>query len=156
MHRVELSSTSRAELDEYGGNRHAAMNALDEENERPPEQPLPPHYYVRGFFILGVLIMLVMLPFLRAEIPIPVYASLFIIIIVGIAAGLTSPRWRWIAVSDTLIAVIGVVVFEYYAVLSYPERAERGLFFWTNHILAITFLVALYYAAKTLRGMRRA
>ncbi len=114
------------------------------------------HYYgdnVRKFFIVGAVIMLVTLPILRDLISIPLMVSLLTILIISIAAGLTNPRYLWVAFLNTVIAGGALLIFEYYAVDAYARYSLQNLLFLTNQILAINFLAALYYSVKTIRGM---
>jgi hypothetical protein len=114
------------------------------------------HYYgnlVRRFFLLGAIIMLVTLPFLNALLPVSLFYSLFAIVVLSLVAGLTSPRKMWAIGLDEVIAVFAVMVFEYYAVSYYLEYSASSPLFIVNQLLALNFLVALYYNTKTLRGM---
>lgn len=113
------------------------------------------HYYgdkVRQLFIAGAIIMAVFLPFFGHEIPSVASVSIVAILVLGVAAGLTSPKRRLTSLLDVLISLGAVVVFERVALEVY-NLAGLNLFFVINQALAIIFLVALYYATKTMRGM---
>lgn len=119
------------------------------------QRPIP-HYYgdiVRAFFIFGAALMLVSLPFFRLEIPTSVPASLAVIAVLGLAAGLTNPRQKWVAALDAVISLAAVLFFGYFAAAAYTAYSPRSVFFWINQVLALNFLLALYYAAKTVRTM---
>jgi|SRR3989344_6923238 len=119
----------------------------------------PPHYYgdiVRKLFVLGGVVMLVTEPFFTDFLPVSVFVSLVIIVFLGIFAGLTSPRHRWVQIVNMLIAAVAVFVFEYYAIDIYLRMGLYGIktggFFWVNQALAVIFFAALYFGSKTLRG----
>ncbi len=115
-----------------------------------------PHYYgdvVRGLFVLGAILMLLTLPIFSAATPFPAPVSLAIIAVLGLAAGFTSPEHKWTASLNLAIALSGVLGFGYHAVRSYALRTPADLFFWINQVLALVFLIALYYSAKTARGL---
>ena len=95
--------------------------------------------------------MIVTLPFFVEEIKQPLIISLVAILLVGMAAGLTSPRHPWTATMNVFVSAGGVLVFENYAVDWYSRYGSVGNFFWANQLLAVIFLLALYYSLKTLR-----
>ena len=114
------------------------------------------HYYgdlVRKFLLAGAIIMLVTLPILREYISVPLTLSLLAILVIGIAAGLTSPKQLWAVLFNIIIAGGAVLVFEYFAVDAYARYGLQSLLFITDQVLALNFLVALYYGVKTARGM---
>lgn len=112
------------------------------------------HYYgnlVRRLFLTGAIIMLLSLPFLNSLLPVPLFYSLLAIIILSLVAGFTSPRKTWAIIVDEIIATVAVLVFEYYAVGYYLQYTALSGLFIVNQLLALNFLVALYYNTKTLR-----
>ena len=119
--------------------------------------PVPLNHYhgniVRKLFFAAAVIMLVGLPFFNARLPVHTIVSLAAIIVIGLFAGLTNPVKRWPVFIDTLISIIGTLVFEYYAVAYYQSYGIGDPLFWGNQILAIIFVVALYFSTKTLRAM---
>lgn len=120
------------------------------------EKLLTRHYYgdaVRFLFMLAAIIMLVTLPFLSNKLPVPVYVSILVILLIGILAGITNPLQKWISVLNVAISVGASSTFEYYAVKSFINYQATTLYFITNQILAFVFLFALYYGIKTLRAM---
>lgn len=113
------------------------------------------HYYgdeVRQFFLAGAFIMVAALPFVHALIDQPVVFSILAILILVVAAGLTNPKQLSTAILNALIAIAAVIVLELYAISAYGASGIVGLFFWLNQMLAIDFLIALYFAIKTIRG----
>ncbi len=89
------------------------MKPTGENNVVSGLKPMP-HYYgdgVRKLFIAGAVVMLVTLPSLQSLISLPVMVSLFVILIIGIAAGLTNPRHVWAAFLNAIIAGGGACCF---------------------------------------------
>ncbi len=118
---------------------------------------IPPHYYgdaVRRLFLAGAVLMAATLPFFSGDIYEPLPLSLSIIIILIIAAGFTSPRYFLSAAVNVIISAGAVLIFEWYAVQSYIRFGGADNFFWTNQILSLIFLIALYYGVKTVREFR--
>ena len=120
------------------------------------EKKLTRHYYgdlVRILFMTAAIVMAITLPFLTADLPFPFLLSIFAILIIGILAGITNPLQKWTSITDTIISVICIITFEYFAVNAYLEKSFANLFFLTNLTLAVIFIFALYYSTKTLRAM---
>lgn len=118
-------------------------------------KPKIEHYYgdiVRLLFLLTGVLMLFLLPFFVYEIPVSIYTALLIVLILSIIAGLTNPKQMYFAFFDALIAAVGTGIMGYFAVQSYIMYSALNLYFWTNEILAVIFLIALYYSVKTVRG----
>lgn len=112
-----------------------------------------PHYYgdlVRKFFFAGGLTMVITLAFYKHVLPVPSFFSIIAILVVGIAAGITNPRQKWISVLNTGISLVAFIVFEFHAVEGF-DRLDDPLFLITQG-LAIIFFLALYFSVKTLRG----
>ena len=131
------------------------MNDIEETAEFVQvKKGTPLHYYgdiVRKLFLISATIMIVTLPFLSDRILVPSFISIFTIMIVTAIAGFINPEGRSILILDFIIAIGGVIVFETIAVNSYTRVSPFELFFVVNQVLAILFLSALYYSAKTLR-----
>lgn len=114
------------------------------------------HYHggiVRKLFLAGVLFMFVALPLFFDLIPYPIHTTIIAVIVLIVAAGLTNPQKILSVVFDVLIALIALVTFEYYSIYTARTIPEQELFFFTNLVLVIIFLFALYFGVKTLRGM---
>ena len=103
--------------------------------------------------MLAALLMIGTLPFFNHELPISTPASLVIIAILGLSAGFTDPRQWWMAVLNAIIAIVGTVAYGYFGVTAYETYSEKSWLFWVNEALALIFVTALYYSAKTVRGM---
>jgi hypothetical protein len=117
-----------------------------------------PHYFghtIRRFFFFIAFVMLATLPFFKNEMAIPVAVSVFAIIAVTFAAGYTNPHARWILVFDVVVATLGLLVFGFHSILGYSEYGMQGIrevLFYTNQVLALSFLAAFYFSVKSLRG----
>lgn len=117
-------------------------------------QPKPVHYYgdtVRLLFLVASAIMLVGLPAFMGYTHLPTMVSVFAMLVLGCAAGLTSPNQLWSAVLNVIISIFGFMVFEGFAVIAYTS-AESFPFLAANLILGFIFIAAVYYSVKTLRG----
>jgi len=106
---------------------------------------------VRQLFFVAAAIMLIGLPFVGPLVTLPVFISIFAILVLDFLAGLTNPRQMWVNWVNILVASIALVVFEYAAVKSFND--SRAFFFVVNQFLATLFLLAIYLSTKTLRGM---
>lgn len=119
----------------------------------------PEHYYgdtVRFLFLIAAVIMLISLPSFSSIINIPIVLSVGIILVLGLVAGLTNPRQKWEAIINVGVASVGFLISETQAVLVYQQNITTTLaqrFFITNLGLGLIFLIALYFAVKTLRGL---
>lgn len=119
-----------------------------------------PHYYgdsVRIIFIGGATVMLMSLAFIQKMLGVPLVLSLFAILILVLAAGLTSPYRPISAILNVVVSVIGLFIFEYYAVLGWQqaqvlESSSYLFLFVVNQILTVSFLYSLYLSLKTFRG----
>ena len=119
------------------------------------EKLLTKHYYgdvVRFLFLAAAVIMLVTLPFLNPNLPVPLIFSILIILSIGLVAGVTNPLQKSTSFITTGISAIALIVFEYYAVTTYINTSYTNILFIVNQILALIFLFALYYSTKTLRA----
>ena len=117
-----------------------------------------PHYFghtIRRFFFFGAFVMLATLPFFKNELAIPVGFSIFAIIAVTFAAGYTSPHSRWILIFDVIVAAFGLLVFGFHSITGYSTNGMQGVrevLFYTNQVLALSFLAAFYFSVKSVRG----
>jgi len=117
-----------------------------------------PHYFghtIRRFFFFISFVMLMTLPFFKNEMAVPIALSVFAIISVTFAAGYTNPYSRWILVFDVFIAGFGLLIFGSQAIHGYSTYGMQGIrevLFYTNQVLALSFLAAFYFSVKSLRG----
>lgn len=112
------------------------------------------HYYgdiVRLLFLVASGVMLVGLPAFAGYLPNPTIMSVFAIVVLGCAAGLTNPNQPWSSVVNAIISVIGFIVFESYAVAAY-NNASSFSFLAANIVLGFIFMAAIYFSLKTVRS----
>jgi len=113
-----------------------------------------PHYYgdiSRIFFLLAGIIMLLGLPILNQTISVPAYISILFVLSVVFIAGITNPAQRMLSVLDLIVSLVGFIVFEYYSVKVFAEGSIYFIYL-INQAIAILFLLAFYFAVKTVRG----
>ncbi len=112
------------------------------------------HYYgdtVRKLLITCGLIMLITLPFLKSNLSSPLFYSLLFILILTFFAGLTNPKQKLVMVGDIIVSMAGFIVFANQAVTQFT--GFFNLFFATNFILSVLFIIAFYLSVKTTRGV---
>lgn len=112
-----------------------------------------PHYHgdkVRKLFIAAGITLLIVLPIFGNVLPISTFALTLSVVLLIVFAALTNPILRWVNIVDVLISTAGVVVFELIAVVRY---APESISFIASQGLAILFLFALYYSARTARAI---
>lgn len=113
----------------------------------------PRHYYgdeVRRLFIVAGGIMLLTLTFFNHLLPVSVFMSVLIVLVVGIVAGLSNPKKLWVMILNVGISLVSFVIFEYHAATAYADFSEP--LFWIDQSLALIFFIALYLATKTVRA----
>lgn len=116
--------------------------------------PSIPHYYgdyVRQLFVIAAAALLILAPFISSVtagiLPFQIGAALTL----ACLAGLTSPRKPWVLLADGLAAAIGVVIFEFLALVAFREKAI--FVFMVLEGLVLVFLFGLYFSIKTYRAM---
>ena len=122
------------------------------------EEP-PRHYYgdvTRRLFIAGGIIVLVGMPLFADYLKQMVALSALGVIAIALIAGFVNPRSRNVQILLLLVSSSAVLFFESYAAYLYSTLPLEGrglLFVAATQILAIIFFLALYFSAKTVRGM---
>ncbi|HVN26261.1 MAG TPA: hypothetical protein VMT99_01225 [Candidatus Paceibacterota bacterium] len=120
-------------------------------------EPLVRHYHgpvVRKLFLTGAVIIMVTVPFFQGIDIYPLWLSIFAIILLALGAAFTSRENRWSTTFDLAVAALNVTIFEYNAVNAYASA--HYAYFTVSQVLALIFLLALYYAARTTWGVFRA
>ncbi|TAK57168.1 hypothetical protein EPO17_02705 [Patescibacteria group bacterium] len=120
------------------------------------KHPTVPHYHghiVRRLFVLAGIIMLIGLPFFASLVKGGVLMAIAGILVIGLYAGLTTPKHTWIMWGDVVLSVIGSLIFEVIAIGLYTTESSIGMYFVFNQVLAIVFFFALYFSVKTFRAM---
>jgi len=117
------------------------------------DEEYPLHYHgrlVRKLFLTASIIMVVGLPFAQSLLNLPLWQSMSAAVVLGLFAGLTTPSKTWAVFADLVISVAGTFYFEYFAIQAY-RILHWGIFF-TDQLLAVIFIIALYYSTKSFRG----
>ncbi len=118
------------------------------------EKPVT-HYHgdhVRLLF-MSAAVLLFLTNITGAELPFSTGGSIVIIVILVIAAGITNPAQMWIHWFNITLSALGVMLFGGISLAS----LHNGFAIFSNTgfvaLLAINFLVALYFSTRTLRGL---
>lgn len=115
-----------------------------------------PHYYggvVRTLFIVNAAVLLIAAS-TGADLPLSDGGTVFSAIVLIIAAGVTNPTQVWIHWINEMLSIVGIALFAMSAISHY--RAGMHLSdppFFFIEVLALLFLLSLYYATKTIRGV---
>jgi hypothetical protein len=112
------------------------------------------HYYgdlVREFFLGVAAVMLFAAPFygddVRAEFPFIVIAALIVVCL----AALTNPWKKSVLVADAIVAGVGMVVYQVWALNEYGITSYTSFVF--REAISIIFMFAFYFSVKTVRAM---
>lgn len=112
------------------------------------------HYYgdtVREFFLGAAALILFAAPFytdnLNLELPFIVFGAVAIVCL----AAVTNPWNRLVMTLNAIVAGVGLVLYESWALLQY--QSQDAIVFVLREAPAIIFLFALYFSLKTLRAM---
>ena len=117
------------------------------------------HYYgrtIRSIFLIAGVLMIVSFPFFSDLVPVPLPVSIGIMALLVVFGGLMNPAQRWILLVNTIVPLLGFILFEYQAAYGYEHLQTmdtRGpAFFWVNQIISLLFFIATYLSVKTARG----
>ena len=91
---------------------------MDDQQGVKPYGPLF-HYYgdtVRRLFVTACVIMLVALPIFKDRLPLASFTIVIGVVVVGLAAGMTSPAHIWFMAFNILISLFGFITFESHAI----------------------------------------
>ncbi|MBI4037585.1 hypothetical protein HY382_00895, partial [Candidatus Curtissbacteria bacterium] len=122
----------------------------------PKEEKLTSHYYgdmVRVLFMLAAVVVILTTPLISSFLPINVFILIVFVLVLALIAGLTNPAQKWTVATDVGISLLGVAVFEYFAVSAFLNVGLFDPAFSITQLLAVIFLFTLYYSTKSLRGM---
>src|SRR3989344_2974263 len=131
------------------------MDELSSVTERFLSTARQEHYHgdiVRVLFVVAATLMF-FAEFSGANLPFSSAVSIFIIVLLVVTAGLTNPVQMWVQWMNTGISAFGLLLFGGVALAHF----RGGNDFFGNGIfvalLSITFLLALYFATRTLRAL---
>ena len=108
------------------------------------------NYYgdiVRKLFFAGALVMLLTYPYFSLSLPQSPAVMVIGIVLLCVLAGLTKPERHWTIATDIIASLFFLIYFENHAI-EYAKTNLTSLFF-TDQILTVIFIIALYFAAKT-------
>ncbi|MEK9161126.1 MAG: hypothetical protein AAB440_03830 [Patescibacteria group bacterium] len=115
----------------------------------------PKHYYgdlVRILFVVAAVILFTM-QFTGIRLPFSSFGSIMMVMFLVVAAGLTNPVQIWIHWVNIFISAFCLILFGGLALSRFQNQQALfpdGILIGT---LALMFMVALYSAVKTLRGI---
>jgi len=116
--------------------------------------PKVSHYYgdfVRQAFVAAAALMLLAAPFyaddLHSELPFEIIGAVFLVA----AAAMTNPWNRTVILADAIIAGVGLVIFELWALGEYDAITTTQ--FILRQAIAVLFMIAFYFSMKTVRAM---
>ena len=113
----------------------------------------PAHYYgdiSRRIFLLAAVLMLITLPFVTDMLNVPLWFSIVAIVAISIFAGLVSPKQPWVSWVNLVIGAVAFVIFEYETARAF--RDGHAFMAAINELLAILFVLSVYFNSKTVRG----
>jgi predicted ferric reductase len=114
----------------------------------------PRHYhgnFVRWLFILNSVVLLITFPIFKTEAIMPIFFGTILVIILIILSALTTSEFKWVHVINVVISLIGVATFEILAFAT--STSEDIVIFMIRQGIALSFLLALYFSARSTLGM---
>ncbi|PJE76125.1 hypothetical protein COV04_01180 [Candidatus Uhrbacteria bacterium CG10_big_fil_rev_8_21_14_0_10_48_11] len=122
---------------------------------------LPPlfHYYgdaVRRLFVAAAIIITITTPIVSAFLTLPTFSAIIGALFLVIVAGLTNPSERWSSSLNLTVAVLGAALFQYRGIadyLAFTVNPAQVFMFTVDEVLAVIFIIAVYYSSKTFRRM---
>jgi hypothetical protein len=112
------------------------------------------HYYgdiIRQLMLFAAAVLLVGAPFYGSDLPNELPFDVLGALVLACLAAFTSPVTRGILWADTIVAGVGMVLFELWALSSYQTTPLLAVSLRQG--IALLFLFALYFGGKTLRGL---
>ncbi|HVY36154.1 MAG TPA: hypothetical protein VG982_02670 [Candidatus Paceibacterota bacterium] len=112
------------------------------------------HYYgdtTRIIFIAVGIIMLLSMPAMTGQVGVPLGFIIATIVLLGIAAGLTSPVKPSSLILDVSVSILGLIFF-IYTVWFMRSHNIGGFLLFLSQLIAVLFLIASYLSIKSLRG----
>ena len=131
------------------------MDELSSVTGTSPPTARHEHYHgdiVRVLFVVAAILMF-LAEFSGTELPFSSAFSISIIVLLAITAGITNPVQMWIQWINAGISICGLLLFGSFALSHFREGNDffgNGVFV---ALLSITFLIALYFAMRTLRAL---
>lgn len=124
-------------------------------NKQPSPATLHPRYYgtlVRKQLFFAALVILLAALIDNELRNFYLVVGLFGVVCLTILAGLTSPHKRGIMFTDMFVSAIMFLIFEYFAINAFVRYGNfSDPIFFFRQLIAVIYLVTLYYSTKTLR-----
>lgn len=105
---------------------------------------------VRKIFLTAGVIVLVTMPFLYNKFSPSIFFPIAAVIILTLAAGITTKRQQENIIIDLIISLAGLIVYSFRTVTEFEHALD--LMFVTNILLSCAFLFATYLSVKIWRG----
>lgn len=128
------------------------------DNQEETKEVPPSHYYgdiTRKLFIVAGGIIILGMPFIFDYMGEGYVLLLIPVVLFGAVAGFSRPYSRVVAMANFVFSIAGVIFFEFAALDIYRKQQSSIMSLLTFQALAIISFLALYYSAKTVRGMSR-
>ncbi|HAS85174.1 MAG TPA: hypothetical protein DCS23_03875 [Candidatus Yonathbacteria bacterium] len=128
---------------------------MEKSNETQSAKTSHPHYYgtlVRKQLFFAAFVILLAALIDRELRNFYLVVGLFGVVGLTILAGLTSPQKRGIMFTDMFVSAIMFLIFEYFAINAFVKYGTfSDPIFFFRQLIAVIYLVTLYYSTKTLR-----
>lgn len=130
----------------------------DYENMNPgPRGRRVPHYYgdiVRKYLLFAGAMLLIAVLVDKELLSFYLFIGIFGVLIFTVLAALMSPKVTSAIFTNAVISALMFLIFEYFAINAYlKSQTFLDSIFILRQVIAVAFLVALYFSTKTLRGM---
>jgi len=112
------------------------------------------HYHgnvVRSLFVTNSVVLLIAFPIFKTEAIIPVFFGTILVITLILLAALTTSKYGWIHTANMVVALLCVGIFEILAFAT--DFSTDPLVFLIRQGIALSFLLALYFSARTVLGV---
>ena len=124
-----------------------------------PKLKLPKmkYYYgnvIRQASLIGCAFLLLAIPLDTELLYLYLYGGVFVIFVMVVLAALTNPRVMKFIIADAAISGFLFILFQYLAISGFIHTGNiLSVQFILRELIAISFLVSMYYSIKTLRWM---
>lgn len=120
-----------------------------------PPSKRHPHYYgelVRKHLFFAAFVIMIAALIDNELRNFYLFVGLFGVVGLTVLAGLTSPQKRSIMFTDVLVSAFMFLIFEYFAINAFVQfQSFSDPVFFFRQLIAVVYLITLYYSTKTLR-----
>ena len=112
------------------------------------------HYHGDAVRILFVIAagLIFLAEMLDADLPFSTFSTVVLVIVLVVAAGITNPAQVWIHWVNMVLSIFGLLLFGGISLTRFRENAPFDESFIVGCV-ALVFLVSLYLATRTIRGI---